>query len=73
MLTGEQLRLLNKILSTESPSGCEGQIICLLQNHLQSICRMETDTIGNLYMSCVFLTSTPLMTSGTRSISLMAK
>lgn len=50
MLTEEQLVVLKEILNTESPSGCEGQLICLLQKHLHSICKMETDTIGNLYM-----------------------
>lgn len=46
----EQLSLLNEILNTKSPSGCESQIVRLLQKHLAAYCKTETDTIGNLYM-----------------------
>lgn len=50
MLGTKQILFLKDILQTNSPSGCEGQIVSLLRECMGAFCEMETDTIGNLYM-----------------------
>ena len=50
MITESQLDFLMEILGTISPSGCEGELISLLQKRLYGYCEFETDSIGNLYM-----------------------
>ena len=50
MITESQLDFLMEILGTISPSGCEGELISLLQKRLYDYCEFETDSIGNLYM-----------------------
>lgn len=50
MLTSEQLDSLKEILSTSSPSGCEGELTSLLKLRMSSLCEIESDVIGNIYM-----------------------
>lgn len=50
MLNREQISFLNEILKTSSPSGCEGELVSLLRERMMNYCKIETDTIGNLYM-----------------------
>lgn len=50
MLNTEQISFLNEILKTNSPSGCEWQLVSLLKEYMVEYCLMETDAIGNLYM-----------------------
>ena len=46
----EQMELLFDLLHTNSPSGCERQIVQTLEKHISRCCETETDVIGNLYM-----------------------
>lgn len=46
----EQISFLNEILKTSSPSECEGELVSLLRERMMNYCKIETDTIGNLYM-----------------------
>lgn len=46
----EQLDFLFQLLSTNSPSGCEQQIVHVLQERMSGYCRTCTDSIGNFYM-----------------------
>ncbi|MFQ9171839.1 MAG: M42 family metallopeptidase [Parabacteroides distasonis] len=50
MLSAEQISFLYNILKTNSPSGCEDELISLLRERLSSYCEFDADTIGNLYM-----------------------
>lgn len=50
MITNSQLDFLMEILGTSSPSGCEGELITLLQKRMADYCELEIDSIGNLYM-----------------------
>lgn len=50
MIANEQLDFLKEILSTSSPSGCEGELTSLLIKRMSNLCEIETDAIGNLYM-----------------------
>ncbi len=45
-----QLQFLSDLLKTNTPSGCERQIVELLHNTMKDYCSIETDTIGNAYM-----------------------
>lgn len=50
LLSAEQLELLFDLLNTNSPSGCERQIVHALKRRLSECCATETDALGNLYM-----------------------
>lgn len=50
MITKLQLDFLMEILETSSPSGCEMELISLLQTRMSNYCKLTTDPIGNLYM-----------------------
>ena len=46
----KQMELLLALLNTNSPSGCERQIVQTLEKYMSEYCETETDVIGNLYM-----------------------
>ena len=50
LLDSKQVELLFEILHTNSPSGCEHQIVNILRKHMSEYCDVKTDVIGNLYM-----------------------
>ena len=50
LFDSKQLELLFELLNTNSPSGCECQIVNVLREHMSEYCDTETDVIGNLYM-----------------------
>ena len=50
LLDSKQLDLLFELLNTNSPSGCEHQIVKVLRERMSKYCDTETDVIGNLYM-----------------------
>ena len=49
-MNSKKIQQLISLLSTNTPSGCEGQIISFIKNEMKGLCRLETDCLGNLYM-----------------------
>lgn len=45
-----EIKLLIDLLSTNTPSGNEGQIISIIKKEMRGVCKLETDCLGNLYM-----------------------
>ena len=50
MLDNRQIEFLTEILRTNSPSGYEKQLMYVLKEHMDGVCSIKTDCIGNLYM-----------------------
>lgn len=50
ILDSKQMELLFALLNTNSPSGCERQIVQTLENFMSGYCEIKTDVIGNLYL-----------------------
>lgn len=50
MLDNRQIEFLTEILRTNSPSGYEKQLMYVIKGHMDSVCSIKTDCIGNLYM-----------------------